>query len=49
MFVRRKRWTPDEMYGRLISAMIQSYEYFFPDENEKTVRNNTETAMTVGR
>lgn len=29
MFIRKNRWTKEEMYGRLVSAMNQSYEYFF--------------------
>lgn len=29
IFARKERWDKEEMYGRLLSAMKQSYNYFF--------------------
>ena len=29
VLVRKNRWSAEEMYGRLVSAIKQSYEYFF--------------------
>lgn len=31
--VRKESWSPEEMYGRLVSAMRQSYDYFFGENN----------------
>lgn len=37
-FVRERKWEVDEIKGRLISALIQSHEYFFPQEAEATMQ-----------
>ena len=32
VFVREKRWTAEEMFGRLVTAIQQSHDYFFEYE-----------------